>query len=368
MSDGRTLKSILVVRIGRLGDFLVALPALVALRRRYPRHQIVLVTAISASRRSVDTAKRYTAPGALPWVAWVKQRWVDEAIVMENIWSMSGLLGIAARLRAHDIERAYVLPFHGETALSRCKKILWLRVMGYWGPIHPRLVVSAKPRAGCSLQMQAPWQYVGGDATDPSGAGSVAAASLLTVAEKDRYWAASAWLDSGRRRVAMFPGATFAHKQWPAERFAEVVRRLEREDDCEIAMVGGAADREVAEQVLALSTGVGPNFCGKTTLDQLTALLQRAELWVGNDGGPAHLAAAFGVPTVTVMSGVHLAGVWDPSGARSLSVRSGPLPCFGCGGEYSCRIEGNPCMTTIPVEAVLAACRYLLGTGPDFGV
>ena len=366
MIGSETARSILIVRIGRLGDFLVALPAMAALRRRYPRHRIVLLTALSASRRSVATAKRYTAAGALPWVEWVRPRWVDETIVVDDLWSFRTMLDVAARLRQHDVERAFVLPFHGETSLGGRKKSAWLRLLGYWGPVQPRPAAPEPARPGCPRQVQAPLDYVLGPAA-VAEAEAARGAATLTAAAADREWAAAAWPDLGRRRVALFPAATFAHKQWPVERFAELVARLEGEDGCEVALIGSRADRETAEQVRARSGGCGENFCGRTTLGQLAALLQRAELLAGNDGGPAHLAAAFGVPTVTVMSGVHPAGVWDPGGARSVAVRSGPLPCLGCGGEFACRVAGNPCMTTIPAAAVLAACREVLGPARSAG-
>lgn len=366
MIESLSAKSILVVRIGRLGDFLVTVPALAALRKRYPRSRIVLLTALSASRRSIAMAKRYIVRGALPWVDWVRPRWVDEVIVVDDLWSFGTLFDVAAQLRRHDLKLAFLLPFYGETEFSAGKKKIWLRMLGYWGPIWPSQTTAGPPRFGCSRQMQAPLDYVLGCAAG-LGANAVDQVVTLEAASADREWAEAAWPDSRRRRVALFPSATFAHKQWPVERFAELLSRIEIEYGCEVALVGGALDRDTAERVRDFSGVRGVNFCGRTTLGQLAALLQRCELLVGNDGGPAHLAAAFGVPTVTVMSGVHPAGVWDPSGFRSTAVRSGPMPCLGCGGEFACRVEGNPCITTIPVSAVLEACRALLGVARNPG-
>jgi heptosyltransferase-2 len=156
----------------------------------------------------------------------------------------------------------------------------------------------------------------------------------LVPPRPDVSWAESAtgmgrpgWL------VAMMPGAARGpSKQWPADRFAQVGRRLVSEAGCRIAILGADPDSRVCE---AVRQGIGPgafSLCGRTTVLKLAAVLARCSCAVSNDSGGMHLAAAVGTPVVAVFgitdhtkTGPLGAGhriVTDPGLARSRDVPS----------------------------------------------
>ena len=97
-----------------------------------------------------------------------------------------------------------------------------------------------------------------------------------------------------RPLVVMNPSARWASKRWSAAGFAELADGLVRGRGAVVVFTGSEADRAVVEQVRGMMRERSVDLSGKTSIGQLVALLRRAKLWVGNDSGPMHLAAAVG--------------------------------------------------------------------------
>lgn len=140
---------------------------------------------------------------------------------------------------------------------------------------------------------------------------------------------------------ALFSGATVIHsgsgsprKNWPVERFVELGHALKREGH-RVLWVRGPAEARFEEDVSAF------DLTDEPTLAALSATLSQATLFVGNDSGVSHLAAAVGAPTLAIY-GPTSDAVWRPDGARVATLRSPS-------GELS----------AVQVESVLAACRDL---------
>jgi ADP-heptose:LPS heptosyltransferase len=182
---------------------------------------------------------------------------------------------------------------------------------------------------------------------------------LDALAEKaaDTLWAAPQI--HGRKVVAMFVSGTFDHKKWPLDRYATVVNWLNARGIC-VLLVGGEADRIISRQMaMTLSDSRVVDVTGQTSLSELAAILRRCTAFVGNDGGPAHLAAINGVPCVTVMSGVHCVGMWDPSGAQNVAVRH-VTACYSCKNEFTCPTGTRACIEGISTDDVIRACETAL--------
>jgi ADP-heptose:LPS heptosyltransferase len=351
----------LVVRSGRMGDFLVAVPALAALRRRRPEDRIVLLTGISQDRRTAALARRYSGAGLPPWVQWFEGKLFDEVIGFGRWNDPAEWRGLRGRLGAYRFRDAFVLPYFSESRLRRWQKHLWLRSLGHWGKIHSRYneAAAARPPA-MSLQTWAALDVVARGLGVPEVEPIQPAMDTGAAAQT---FAAEFWRQPGlaeRPAIAMFPAGTFAHKRWPAERFAQVAGRI-LAAGAAVVFVGSEADRAIVRETVAgLPSGSGVfDLTGRTSLAELAAVLGRCAGFVGNDGGPAHLAAAAGVPCVTIMSGVHCAGMWDPTGAAHVAVRH-PTPCYGCRSEFDCPEGTRACVDGIGVEQVWEACVPLL--------
>jgi lipopolysaccharide heptosyltransferase II len=157
--------------------------------------------------------------------------------------------------------------------------------------------------------------------------------------------------------IVLHVGAGTAAKQWPIEYFARLVERLENELEATVILVGAADDQRRAQQLSRWAPRV-INWTGRLSLMQLSALLAEADLFIGGDSGPAHVAAAMAAPSVVLFSGTNRADCWRPVGERVIVLRS-PVPCSPCHLK-SCPVRGHPCMGgTLPWE-VFEAARSLL--------
>ncbi len=152
-------------------------------------------------------------------------------------------------------------------------------------------------------------------------------------------------------------GHYFIRKRWPTVHFIELILELRRQFGVEVALVGGAEDVENSMAIQALAPGV-INAVGKLRLAQTAALLNRCQLFIGNDSGPLHLAVAVGVPTIG------LYGPTDPAQfypyhppEHTFIYKNYPCsPCYKFGGgiwQFVPKCSRSYCMEAISVAEVL---------------
>lgn len=146
---------------------------------------------------------------------------------------------------------------------------------------------------------------------------------MLPIGERDDEWARRALREVPRPRLILNMGARWETKRWPVERFAEVARRAVSEFGAGIVAVGAGEDRSLVEALKRhLETVPVVDLCGRTNLLQLAAVARHGDLFLSNDTGPIHLAAAVGAPVVGVYTSTDplLTG---PYGANAVVVQSG---------------------------------------------
>jgi lipopolysaccharide heptosyltransferase II len=180
----------------------------------------------------------------------------------------------------------------------------------------------------------------------------------LEVGEEQRRRAEEMLVASGARRnvsrIAIGAGASYGSaKCWPPQRFADFVNRFRRHTDSDVILFGTAAEQQVADAIAAGITGSVIHLDGRTAIADLPGLLSRCQLFVGNDSGAMHVAAAVGLPVVAIF------GPTDPYGTAPMTpqwtlVQEKPYcsPCF----LRRCPID-HRCMTNVTPEAVEAAAR-----------
>lgn len=159
--------------------------------------------------------------------------------------------------------------------------------------------------------------------------------------------------------VCIAPGSVGPAKRWFADRYAEVVRKLVKEKNARVVLIGAPHDRPSCEDILRLS-GVSPvNLAGETSLSELYYLFQKSRLFLGNDSGAGHLAAAAGIPVVV------LAGAGDPDEIAPWTDKRTVLfkkifcsPCY----RSTCRRNDHPleCLDLISTEEVWRAVESWL--------
>ncbi|HEY0304932.1 MAG TPA: glycosyltransferase family 9 protein, partial [Longimicrobiales bacterium] len=147
----------------------------------------------------------------------------------------------------------------------------------------------------------------------------------LAISDADRIHAAERWLAFGlidHPVVAISPVARHAFKQWGAARWAAVADALAARG-LRILITSGPGEREQARAVATAMKHEATWDFEPGTVHQLAAIYQRCMLWLGNDGGPKHIAAAAGTPTITVYRR-RLGAVWsDPADRNQIAINSG---------------------------------------------
>jgi heptosyltransferase-2 len=182
----------------------------------------------------------------------------------------------------------------------------------------------------------------------------------LSISESRRSAAAELLRSYGvkedRSVVAICPGSINSRaKRWPAQSYAALADRL-LEQQRQVLLIGSREELDVTNEVISLMRQQPVVLTGKTTLDQITALLGNVDLVVTNDTGPAHIAAALGCPTIVIF------GPTNPLTTRPFSFKAEilrhPPECAPC-MLRDCPID-HRCMTAITVDEVFEHSQALL--------
>jgi lipopolysaccharide heptosyltransferase I len=161
-------------------------------------------------------------------------------------------------------------------------------------------------------------------------------------------------LGLGEERFAVLnPGAGWPTKLWPPEHFAALAAKLGSDFGLEVLVTWFGPEREMAEAICA---GGEARLAPPTDLQELAELLRRAALYVGSDTGPTHIAAAVGAPTVALF-GAADAERNAPLGSR-VAILSAGLDCSPCWKRSGCP-RGVECMKAITPERVAGAAGEL---------
>jgi ADP-heptose:LPS heptosyltransferase len=162
------------------------------------------------------------------------------------------------------------------------------------------------------------------------------------------------------------PGAGSPIRIWPIDKLIAVGRALVEQFGLEIVVIGAPADDAAGQMITkALPQGSVRNMIGLVPLRELPDIVNGARIYVGYDTGTTHLAAALGVPTVSILSGVPSAEVWCTTGQHVIVV-AGEISCSPCYLVHASQCPyGVECLRVISVQHVLDACReQLLAAAP----
>ncbi|MFC3322056.1 glycosyltransferase family 9 protein [Mesorhizobium cantuariense] len=160
--------------------------------------------------------------------------------------------------------------------------------------------------------------------------------------------------------IAVHAGASFEGRRWQPERFAAAIVEITGETGLDVVLVGGPDEREIAERIVARTAPSVVNLVGDLSLESLLAVLKQARLFLGNESGPMHMAAATGTPVVGLF-GLTDPARWGPVGVPSISLRP-PMPC-ACVAKDLCRAPDPSkacCVWGLEVKPVVDAVREIL--------
>ena len=162
--------------------------------------------------------------------------------------------------------------------------------------------------------------------------------------------------------VVVHPGAGNITKQWPVEHFSTLIDLLTERDGVNVILIGGPDEVALVDSLLATVQRPAAivSVAGKTSLTVLADLLTACTLYIGNDSGPKHIAAALGVPTLGVHSGVVDATEWAPLGRRAVALRRN-MTCAPCYLQHAEDCPRNlACLRFLEPALVHQAAQMLL--------
>jgi lipopolysaccharide heptosyltransferase II len=348
---------VLLLRLERIGDLLMAHHAIALARHRWPDAQIDLAVG------------SWNAPLArlMPEVSGVE---VVDVPWLAREGSGATWPALVARARGWR-ERRYDLVINFEPDI-RSNFLAWLsgapRRVGYstgGGGAFLTTAMTYEPAAHVArnaaqvVDVAAGVEKAGAPATLPRLIPDADAIAAAAAALKD--------VPAHHRLVGLHVSGGRESKQWHLARFAEVGRTLAAEGAVTIVLTGGAGDRAMVDAVKAnLGTAPFVDTAGVLALPASAALLSRLTMLISSDTGPMHLASAVGTPVIALF-GPSDPRRYGPLAARQHVLRV-QLPCSPCGQvrlpPERCRGHVPDCMDGITVAAVVDVAQRWLHEAP----
>ncbi len=334
--DWSTIRKVLVIRLRSIGDTVLATPSLFALKRFLPQAEVHILLE--------------------DWVAPLLEGspLVDQVITIPRH-------GSSARARvARELHRAgydVVYNLHGGTTatfLTRASGAThrvgfnhyqYARLHNHVAPAPVELW--SRPTLHSVEQQLALIGWTGVPVSDRP-------ATQLAITEKARA-------EISRRLAAenlegplalIHPAAALETKRWPTENFARVVEAVAARGMTPAVIVSPQEKPVLVALISQTSTRVIP--FDNLSLPEVTALAARALLFIGNDSGIAHIAAAVSTPCVVVFGSSNV-DHWRPWTTKNSEIVREDLPCQPCPGYFCSEFEKPQCILTVPVERVVAA-------------
>ncbi|GAB4173990.1 MAG: hypothetical protein Fur0039_15730 [Rhodocyclaceae bacterium] len=348
---------ILIYRYGQLGDTLVAIPAVRAVREQFRDAHITWLC------DKHPNANFILVPDVIPPTL------VDQILAYEADAAgihLRSALSLLFRLRAERFDMlVYLVPRQrGRIAVWRDRVFFTLagikQIVGHRGIVpldakktHLRPLPMVEHEAE-NLLARLRLCGIGRGLSSP---GMTLTLSAAERAEAERWLLGNRNWTPEHCLVAICAGSKAPCKRWPEERFAELGKRLMQELGVTPVVVGGAEERPLGERLIA-TWGGGFNAAGQLSIRGSAALLERCRLYVGNDTGVMHLGAAVGTPCVAIFAAQDWPGRWNPYGTGHIVLRKRP-PCEGC-KLIVCREHDMRCLREISVEEVFTACAGVL--------
>ena len=340
MWDWETVERVLVIRLRSIGDTVLTTPSLFALKRFLPHAGVDILLE--------------------DWVAPVLDGFphVGSVITLERK-STSARARVARQLRANNYDVVYNL--HGGTTATLLTRATGAKHrVGYQAYQYARLHNHLSPSSSLlwgrdkthSVEQQlALLGWTGVPVSDrPPTKLAVTPEAAATIAAR---------LESAGLPAAPFavihPAAAFATKQWAADKFGRVAEDV-RSRGLAVVAITTLNEKPIIDEM----NSVAPvEAFTDLSLPEITALLARARLFIGNDSGIAHIAAAVETPSVVIFGSSNRAH-WRPWANAAAEVVVEEMECQPCHGYFCEKFDEPECIKRVPVERVIAATERVL--------
>lgn len=338
-----SIQKILLIRTDRIGNIVLSMPALHALRQRFP-----------AARIDLLVRKKYAAlldcyPG---WTSLIQ---------IADVLDSNGIKRIAASVKAasydvvlvlHPSKYAYRIAWQ-----SNARWIIGWKNKGYGyvltHPFTDDRSVANRHQVENNLML-----------LSPLGISDAVPAFDVKVTERGEAEVISFYkkntLPENEKPCIIHAGSYSPRVRWFPERYAELADRIHDAGGFPL-LLGGASDSALVQKVRDLS-GCKPLTALGLSLQGVVSLLKRATVFIGNSTGPLHIAASLGIPTFGIFGnryGLDRYELWAPWGKRGITVSAAPALCEKC-VPWTCKTM--ECLRRVSVDMVWEKIEYLFKT------
>jgi predicted lipopolysaccharide heptosyltransferase III len=339
--DWRDVRKVLLIRLRSIGDTVLATPSLFALKRFLPNAEIDILVE--------------------DWVAPLLDNHphINKVITLEPTGFMARAR-VARELRSAGYDVVYNL--HGGTTATFLTRATGARHrVGFntyqYAQLHNHqapspLLLWQQQKTHSVEQQLALLGWTGVPVTDRPR--TELGVSLKAATAVDQRLRTAGFSD--RKFALIHPAAAFATKQWATENFARVIEFLAARGIASVA-IAAPHEKEILNNLRAQSSAPVVSF--DLSLPEVTALATRSQLFVGNDSGIAHIAAAVGTPSVVIFGSSNIAH-WHPWSRAAAEVVFEEMPCQPCHGYFCEKFAQPECILRVPVARVIAAIERCL--------
>lgn len=351
LANGERKMKILVFLFGSLGDSIVAIPALRAVRRHFPQAETVML-------QNFESGKLVTAAEVMP------SSLVDRHLSYRSFAAGAGRLvnffDLMRRIRNERFDAVVYAVMSERPPRAIARDRYFFRACGIgkmygFHAIPPNELYPVDPDGHPGVSdHEAVFRLKRLSLDGICWSPETDLSTPLFEFSAPELEKADTWLGSARRYpqrplYSIAPGCKSQSNLWPFENFVAIGKRLLKNYDCELMISGGPAERDLGEELIkALGTGI--NAAGAFSVKESAALLSRSEFHIGLDTGTTHLAAAAGTKCFVIFGERSNPGAWYPLGLGHTIVYH-RVQCANCKTQ-SCPIPDHPCMQGITVDSV----------------
>lgn len=345
-------EKILIYRLGSLGDTVIALPCFHLIRKTYPNAEITLLT------------NKPVMSKAAPLEAILGSEYFFDRILAYPVGTRNPavLLNLTRKIRAFKCQTVINITALRSLAADRRDK-LFFRLAGlknfigfdnapedFAPPRDPAtgMIEWEASRLARKIKSLGKIDFNNDEFWDLK----------LTAGETDAGSRAIAGIPSNARVLAVNAGTKLPVKDWGAENWLELIGNLSAKLPGWVLMIIGVPEEmELAQKLMQRWKGQSVNLCGKTSPRVSAEVLKRADLFIGHDSGPLHLAACVGVPVVGIYSGLNQPRQWFPRGENNVLIFP-ESDCPAC-KQNPCKSLNGVCILSISPAQVEEAVLNL---------
>lgn len=347
MKSWKSLKKILCVRLDNIGDVIMTMPAIKALKEAIPDRSLSLLVSCA----SAEAARAFKI--------------ADELIVYDAPWMKASKsvsnkrdFEMIEQIRSRNFDAGVIFTVFSQSPLPAALLMFWAGVPRCLAYCHenPYQIISdwikdPDPEQGIRHEVKRHLDLVSATGAQLSSANMFLEIPMHVTDLVSRKLRTKG-VKLNKPLIIVHPGATAASRMYPAQSFKKAVWALSGRGN-QVVLTGSEAERELVQDI---SRGVTPSFIGELNFTELCALIKKANVILTNNSAPSHIASVVGTPVVTLYA---LTNPQHKPWLVPSRVLFHDVPCKYC-FKSVCPQGHHKCLRMVPWEKVVKSVEELL--------